>query len=57
MGISAAFQVEGDNVVVMTSPTNVSGNLVLDPGSYVLSAKLYLVNGSERVTPWLRVAW
>ena len=43
MGISGAFQVEGDNVSVLTSPTNVSGNLVLAPGTYVLSAKLFLV--------------
>ena len=43
MGISAALQVEDNNVVVGTSPTNVSTDLALGPGSYVLSAKLYLV--------------
>ena len=44
MGISAAFQAEDDDVVVLTTATNVSGNLVLDPGSYALSAKLYIMN-------------
>jgi hypothetical protein len=39
-GMSSAKRVVRDMAAIGTAPTTVSGTLVLDPGSYVVSAKL-----------------